>query len=80
MVRISTDDGKSINCKGELGDILRQIEELSPANTNYVWHLNPFITLTQVGMDFEEDDEGRLSINDWEKPAVVFVKHITRIV
>ena len=79
MARISTDDGKSINCKETLWEVVGKIEELKPHNGAYVWQTEPQIELTQIGGDFTEDDGGELSFNEWQKPVVVFVKHITRI-
>ena len=79
MARISTDDGKSISCKESLSEVMKKIEELRPHSGTYVWQNEPQIALTQIGGDFTEDDMGELSFNEWQKPTVVFIKHITRI-
>lgn len=79
MARISTDDGKSINCKEKLSEIMEKMNGIRLPEEMYTWPREPFIEVVQIGGDFTEDDMGELSFNEWQKPSVVFVRHITRI-
>ena len=77
MAKISTDDGRSINCVEGYEAIMGAITNAS-MNTYQGVAFKP-ILVTQKGMEFREDDDGAMYVEDWEKPCYVFIGHIVRI-